>query len=86
MFVCLSFIDYYTIHPIAMQLWAVVEYTLAKVSELVELLNSTPNGERGSKRVFYIASYIGIIGVSEFWRQHCHYYDIECPCIKQINK
>jgi hypothetical protein len=47
-YVCLSFIDYYTIHPIAMQLWEVVEYTLAKISELVELLNSITNGGRGS--------------------------------------
>ncbi len=52
MYVCLSFIDYYTIHPIAMQLWEVLEYTLAKVSELVELLNSTLNGGRGVKSCF----------------------------------
>ncbi len=47
-----------------MQIWEVVEYTLTKVSELLELLNSTLNGGRESKCVFYIASYIGIIDVS----------------------
>ena len=30
--VCLSFMHYYAIHPIAMKLWEVVEYTPAKVS------------------------------------------------------
>ena len=31
MCVCLSFMRYYTIHPIATKLWEVVEYTPAKV-------------------------------------------------------
>ena len=36
-YVCLSFTHYYTIHPIAMKLWEVVEYTPAKVSGIKKL-------------------------------------------------
>ncbi len=55
---------YYTIHPIAMKLWEVVEYTPAKVSDLVELPPALQRGDWEAKCVFYIASFIGIIGAN----------------------
>ena len=49
--VCLSFMHYYTIHPIAMKLWEVVEYTPAKVSgrKKVKYRTQGPHNQLGSK-------------------------------------
>lgn len=35
MYVCLSFMRFHIIHPIAMKFWEVVEYTPSKVSEIL---------------------------------------------------
>ena len=34
--VCVSFMHYHTIHPIAMKIWEVVQYTPAKVSAITK--------------------------------------------------
>ena len=60
MFVCLSFMNYYTFHPIAIKLWEVVEYTPGVVPAEFLFLFHKWGAPSGSDEIFlYVKIKVG---------------------------